>query len=568
MLMVISVRAENTTSLSSNIFIGVERKIEFLKSGYTTIKDTFLLSISNKSSINSVLTLDSFVVGIPRNYSRNLIYYSAYDALGNLSIVKGEGNEDFQWLEISFPEPIQLNHIEKYNFTVMYVFSDLIRKKPGAENLFHATFPLYPSLIYDVVYCNVTVMLPSTAKVSQDNFPQDIFINKTKNFRILNNFTSPLPAYANVSSWVEFSSPTFPLFKILELKRDLSIDSLGRITVTDFYEISTVNLKEIAFILPSNATDISVYDAYGKYPKYRVWVAKQSPISVVKVTLDEKLKNTKRGKIAIAYTLPFSQYVTRNNWQNYILKVNVTRPNEWIIKRIIIIVTLPEGANFVQEKQGNFEIKRIGFFQERAIFEYYNVTKFQDLVISVNYQYMPLWAAFRPTILAGTLIGVVSLILFFTRSTKAGAAISAPATPISPETIRKFTEAYEERLHILSDIDYLEHQLRRKKISRRQYRFRRRTLDKRLSAVQRTIINLQREIEAVGGRYVDMMRRLEAVSTDIEAINRSIADVEMRYRRGEISAEAYRQLLREYRRRKDEDEDVIEEIILKLKEET
>jgi len=508
MLMVISVRAENTTSLSSNIFIGVERKIEFLKSGYTIIKDTFLLSISNKSSINSVLTLDSFVVGIPRNYSRNLIYYSAYDALGNLSIVKGEGNEDFQWLEISFPEPIQLNHIEKYNFTVMYVFSDLIKKKPDAENLFHATFPLYPSLIYDVVYCNVTVMLPSTAKVSQDNFPQDIFINKTKNFRILNNFTSPLPAYANVSSWAEFSSPTFPLFKILELKRDLSIDSLGRITVTDFYEISTVNLKEIAFILPSNATDISVYDVYGKYPKYRVWVVKQNPISVVKVTLDEKLKNTKRGKIAIAYTLPFSQYVTRNNWQNYILKVNVTRPNEWIIKRIIIIVTLPEGANFVQEKQGNLEIKRIGFFQERAIFEYYNVTKFQDLVISVNYQYMPLWAAFRPTILAGTLIGVVSLILFFTRSTKAEAAIPAPATPISPETIRKFTEAYEERLHILSDIDYLEQQLRRKKISRRQYRFRRRTLDKRLSAIQRTIINLQREIEAAGERYADMMRRL------------------------------------------------------------
>ena len=64
-----------------------------------------------------------------------------------------------------------------------------------------------------------------------------------------------------------------------------------------------------------------------------------------------------------------------------------------------------------------------------------------------------------------------------------------------------------------------------------------------------------------------MIRRLEAASTDIEAINRSIADIEIRYRRGEISAEAYRQLVREYRRRKEENERVIEETLLRLREE-
>ena len=565
MLIATSVKAEKTISSSSNMVVGVERKIDIIKNGYIMINDTFLFSASNESLVN--FTLNDFLVGFPVNYSSNMIYYSAHDNEGNLPITKETRDESFQWLKISFPRPINLDNVGAYNFTVTYVFSDLIKRKSNLRDLFHASFPLYPSLIYDAAYCNVTVTLPSIVKVSQDNFPQDIFVNKTENFRVLNNFTSPLTAYANLSSWVEFSSSSFPLFKILELKRDLSIDGLGRISVTDIYEMVIVNVNKITFILPSNATNISVYDAYEKYPRYRVTATERNFTTMVEVTLGEKMENPEKGRIAITYTLPFHKYIFRSNWQSYMLKISLTKPNEWIIGRIIVTITLPEGANFVQEKQGELEIEKIGFFQEKATLRYYNVTKFQNLgILSVSYQYMSLWAAFRPTILAGVLMGFVSLIFFFTRAAGKRAEIVAPA-PISPETIRKFVESYEEKMRILFDIDYLEQQLRRRKISRRQYRFQRKTLDGRLLRVQRTISDLQRELEAAGGRYVDMIRRLEAASTDIEAINRSIADIEIRYRRGEISAEAYRQLVREYRRRKEENERVIEETLLRLREE-
>jgi len=565
MLIATSVKAEKTISSSSNMVVGVERKIDIIKNGYIMINDTFLFSASDESLVN--FTLNDFLVGFPVNYSSNMIYYSAHDNEGNLPITKETRDESFQWLKISFPRSINLDNVGTYNFTVTYVFSDLIKRKSNLRDLFHASFPLYPSLIYDAAYCNVTVMLPSIVKVSQDNFPQDTFVNKTEDFRVLNNFTSPLTAYTNLSSWVEFSSSSFPLFKILELKRDLSIDGLGRISVADIYEMVIVNVNKITFILPSNATNISVYDAYEKYPRYRVTATERNFTTIVEVTLGEKIEDSERGRIAIAYTLPFHKYISRSNWQSYMLKINLTKPNEWIIGRVIVTITLPEGANFVQEKQGDLEIEKIGFFQEKATLRYYNITKFQNLgILSVSYQYMPLWAAFRPTILAGVLMGFVSLIFFFTRAAGKRAEIVAPA-PISPETIRKFVESYEERMRILFDIDYLEQQLRRRKISRRQYRFRRKTLDGRLLKVQRAVSDLQRELEAAGGRYVDMIRRLEAASTDIEAINRSIADIEIRYRRGEISAEAYRQLVREYRRRKEENERVIEETLLRLREE-
>ena len=557
-------RAENSglPASPSGFSVGVEREISFINKGYVMINDTFLFSASNISGVSG---LDYYLVGLPRNYGKNLIYYSAYDAWGDLSVTLVEGDDGFQWLKISFPEPIEINDGEEYNFTVFYVFSDLIKRKADVRGTFHADFPLYPSLRDDADRCNVTVFLPSNAMISYENYPNETFVNKTSDFTSFYNSTSPLPPYANVSSWMEFFSSSFQLFKISEMRRELSVEGLGKISVTDFYKLSMANTEEITFILPPNATDISVYDAYGIYPQDQIVAKEENYTATVTVTLSDKLKDAEIGRIAISYTLPSWRYLSRIGWQYYALKVNLIKPNEWVIRRIIVTVTLPEGASFIQEAQ-HMKIERLSFFQERASLNYSNVTKFQDLgVLNMEYQYMPLWIAFKPTLWAGMLTGLVSLALILIKS--AGRAEAAAPIPVSPGTLRRFIEAYEERIHLRESIESLERLSRRGKISRRQYRLRRRNLDERLSIVQREIINLRRELEAAGARYAEMMRRLETASTDVESIKRDIAEVEVKYRRGEISAEVRRRLLREYQRRREDAESVIEEVLLRLREE-
>lgn len=545
-------------SLYLNKSVSVERKIEFLSGGYVMINDTFSLSMPKNSNVMASVT--GIVVGMPRNYSSYLIYYVAYDNRGNLPIKLVESDESFQWFEINFIEPITLDN-EVYNFTVTYIFSGLI--KSVDKNKFYVIFPLYPSLREDASSCNVTIALPSGVSVSEAKYSSDVFLNETSS--LLRNSTSPLAAYANTSSWIMFTSSTFKLLRFLKMMREIAVDGWGKITVNDLYEMNITNVDEITLNLPAGASHISVYDAYGIYQKNQIWITYKNDSVVVEISLSEKLRDSSRARISLSYNLPFWTYVTKYGWQHYALNINLTKPDEWIIQRIIVTIILPEGANFLPKDQHS-NIERVGLFQEKATTNYYNVTKFESLgTLSVRYQYAPFWAAFRPTLLSGALIGLLSLIFMLFKSS-GKVEVTAPAL-IPPETLKEFIKTFEERNSILSEIESLEQQSRRGKISRRQYKSMRKALDERLSSIQGKLASLKSEIESAGGRYADMMRRLEIASAEIEMVKRSINDVELRYRRGEISSESRRNLLEEYESRRKRAENIIEEVLLRFREE-
>ncbi|MEM1581233.1 MAG: hypothetical protein QXK89_01805 [Candidatus Bathyarchaeia archaeon] len=558
--------------LSINESTIVNRRIEFLSKGYVMINDTFTLSWSTLGNMSDLIFLIArsrinYTVGIPKNYSSNLIYYSAYDVNGSLIISLAESDDVFQWFKISFPKPVTVFGNGTYSFTVTYIFTELI--KVAGKNRFFAVFPLYPILEEDAQYCNITVVFPSTATVARDDYPQEVFLNKSSDFRELYNLTSPLKAYTNLSSWVRFSSSTFNLLKFLCMKREITIDGWGKIAVTDFYETKMVNVNEVTINLPADATDITVYDAYDVYPKSQVWITKKNSSVIVQITISDKLKNSDKARIAVSYGLPFWKYISKNGWLNYALNINLTKPDEWIIYRVVTKVILPEGASFVQE---NLDIKvkleKIGFFQEQAVMERYNITKFESLsVLNIKYQYMVFWIAFRPTLLAVILIGLTGLALMFIRSTSETETIRAAQLPVSLETLKNFIEVYEKKERIMSEMESLEQQSRKGKISRRQYKLRMKILDEQLSSLQRRFNELKDEIESAGGHYADMMRRFDAANAEIEAMKRSISDVELKYRRGDLSAEVRRKLVEEYESRRNAAEGVVEEILLRLREE-
>lgn len=559
---------ENIGALSqpANLHVNVERKITLLSGGYMMINDTFLLSQSMEGGSKPTL-VTSYVVGMPKNYSERLVYYRVFNHGGSLP-VKILEDELFWWLNVTFPEPVDLSVNKAYNFTVMLVLSDLISRKTAS--IFSATFPLYPSLTHEALSCNVTLILPSSAKVSENDYPTNIFVNKTGDFRVLNNITSPLPPYSNISSWIKFSDVTFRILKFLELRREISIDVWGKISAIDFYEIEAANVYSVDIILPLKATDIVVYDAYGKYSKADVRFSNESYGVVVKIYLSEKLRADGRIKIAVSYALPPQNYLVKDGWQNYVLKINLIRPDEWVIYKVALIVTLPEGASLIQVNEPitraqGIRVESVSPFQERVFVEYHSVVRFEDVSINVSYQYMVFWAGLRPTLLAAAIVGS-AIILFLLAKSSAHVGIPSP-TPVSVEILRKFIEVCEEKNRIMSEMESLEEQSARGKISRRQYRLMRKNLEGQLSSVQKSFLDLKAKMEAAGRTYANMIKRLEEAEAEIEVMKRSISEVEVRYRRGEISAETRRSLLEDYRRRIDRAESVRDEILLRLKEE-
>ncbi|MEM2110364.1 MAG: hypothetical protein QXX08_00595, partial [Candidatus Bathyarchaeia archaeon] len=444
-----------------------------------------------------------------------------------------------------------------YNFTIVYVFSRLI--EAGENRSFRAVFPLYPILTRKADFSKVTVMLPIGANFTGSSTN---FLNSTMDSRVvLYNETSSLEPFRSVSSWVNFTASDFVLLEVEEMRRELRIDAFGELHVTDFYEITNLKGGKLSFILPPNATGISFQDIYGIYDQSKMIVTKEKKYTEINVTLRNAILTENKTDFLVAYKIPFWEYVAQDTWYIYKLNVSLARPN-WVLKQFTVVITLPEGAVF-QSSTMSLSLEK-SFLSETLKMVASNVTRFHSLDFDLNYQYTILWSSFRPTLWTGAIIALFGIVFFLVRKPKLEAVVVAP---VLIETLRRFVEIYDERRRLISDRESLEQQAQRGKISRRQYRLRRSSIDSRLSKLVKDSAEFKKKIEAAGGRYTEMMKRLEIAETMLETLGRDIERVEARYQREEISSEARHRLLEEYNHGKEQAENTIYEIILRLREE-
>jgi len=537
--------------------IQVNRVIQSDSGGILIMNDTVTLSANVSQNVAS---LTRFQIGLPTEYGRSLAYFFAYDASGRLQTAWGtySNRTEFGWIDTSFPQPVNVSDGGSYSFTVVYVFSGLV-KATGAST-FRIDFPLYPSLTETAGICNVTVMLPLGSALSSSSSG---FSNKTVDSRrILNNETSLLPTFAGSSSWVTFTASDFQILEVNEMKREIRIDAWGKPTVTDFYQITNRAISSLTYVslaLPLDAETVSVQDIYGVLTS-GVTVTTKAKYTEVKVNLPSSIQTGDKVKLLVTYSLPADKVITRNGWQDYALNVSLTRPDVLVIKTFSVAVYLPEGASFQSATKTPSQVTKDVFAQTVNFYDY-NVTRFHNSSFNLKYQYLFLWAAFRPTLWIGTGAAIVVVALFFMRKPK-----QVAVTPVSTGILRKFVDTYEEKRRIKREQEALEQQVLKKKISRRQYKLRRSSLDGRMSKLQKDLVEIRRETEGIRGQYAERMKQLEVAEAEIETLDRDIERVDARFRRHELSTEAHKKLVNEYNRRKEQAENTIAESLLRLRE--
>ena len=509
--------------------------------------------------------LEEFQIGFPLQYRGCLAHFIAYDDSGRLQATLNDpiNGAGFLWIDVVFREPVNVSGGISYDFTVVSFFSGLV----GAnQTLFRGDFPAYPALKVEASFCNVTVMLPVEGKF--ESHSPDLLNRTVDSRQVLYSEKAPLEAFMNISSWVEFSAyiSDFLLLDVAEWSREVKIDGLGGIAVADLYRIinrGDRSIDRITFVLPPNATGVSVQDAYATYAASKIVMNDFQEYAEVKVSLREALRAEEQVRLLIVYGLPFEEYVAQRGWQDYIVNVSVARPYDWILRRSKVTVTLPEGAELRLSSKEPSRIEKEGFLA-KIEFAQDNVTRFHELNVNVEYRYLILWTSFRPTLWVGTAVALLGGVFFIRRMSRPEAAVTFA---LPSDVVGKFVDSHEEKRRLRSKLESLERQVRRGKISRRSYRLRRSSLDGRLSRLQRDLASLGAEIEAGSRRHAEWIRQLETAEAEIETLDRDIGRVEVRYRRREISAEARRRLLDEYSRIKERAENRIAEILLSLREE-
>ncbi len=547
-------------STSANLQVSkVDHAIEVRKGGLVVINDTVRLSAIGEG----VISLQNFSMGFPFQYGSNLDYGFAYetsnpDIQHTVVLNVGSRRIGFYGVNVNFDRTVDVSENKSYEFTVTFVFSNLVSQDQYSTTLFNITsFPMYPSLVQDVTTCNVMVTLPNTANYQGSSHT----FNSTTidSVKILNHTRSPLENFTRESAWLVFSSDDFTIIEVNKIERQLMPDQWGNLFLADLYQVTnkgTETLSELQVQLPQGAYSRSVRDASGDRP----WSPTENGVTIL---LRNALNENEKATFTVAYQLPRENYVEKHGWHDFTLTFNSIESFNWTIRKLTVAVTLPEGAE-LQSSSMNPDSVQKNAFQEVATFVFLNATPFHDLKFDLTYRQLVFWASFRPTLWMGVLAAVVAAIALFWRAPRVP---RVPTIPVPPKDIRRFVNIYEKKTRRLQELESIEKQALKGKISRRQYRVRKRTLENRISVTSRDLASLREKMSTASPRYADMMRQIEVAETRLMGAETDIRRLETRYRQGEISKASYRRLLNEYNSRRDGAKTTIDGVLLRLREE-
>jgi hypothetical protein len=342
------------------------------------------------------------------------------------------------------------------------------------------------------------------------------------------------------------------------IEREITLHS-GNIHVVNSFTITNIGdrITSLDFGIPQDAKDITFWDEMGNLD-----VIESS--GAITVNLRNVLKADEVKSLYLSYNIPWESYVIQQNGLNYNLDFTFYEQFNWTIGELIVSVILPEGASFQSSTPINpSNVERSGL-QDTVTFTLSDVTPSDNLNFSLNYRYLIFWSSFFPTIWVGILVAVVTVFAFLW---KVPTPVSTPMITVPPEDLRMFVNAYEEKERIQSELKSMEKRLQKHKIPRRRYKVRKKMMDGRLATMSKDLAFHREKIRSAGSKYANMMRQIEVAETNLEGAERDIQRAKARYRRGEVSKDAYGKLMDEYTRRSEEAEATIDGIILRLREE-
>jgi len=559
------------TDTLSSVDIQVDHTVQIKDGGLVVINDTIRLSTEPGQNIEP---LQNFSIGFPFKYQSNLDYCFAYDASNlderlEVALDVGLGRIGFYGVNVLFPgSGINIGDGGSYSFTVVFVFSNFISSEVFAANgeeevFFTADFPLYPSVTQDVSTCNVTVILPYGANCTVSSFEIDgLDFNTTIHdlHQILNHTESPLESFSYESAWLEFyalTDHTLYLISVDEVKRDLVLDEWGHVLLSDSYYLTNEGGSYRPVVhLPQGAYDVSAQDASGDL---------EVDVGEGNATIYKYIDHEMSARFTVSYRLPREIYIRQESWRDFVLTFSFFEGFDCKISDLTVTIGLPEGAEFQLDAcHPKPQSVEKGVFQQTIVFTFYNVTPLHDLDFDLTYRYVIFWASFRPTLWMGVLIAIVCAVVFLWRAPKLP---SAPIIPVPTKVLTSFFDSYKEKRRILGDLESLEQQVRKRKISRRRYKVRRRGLESRVSVLSRDLTGLREKIRKAGPRYTNTMRQIEAAETELEGAEAAIRRIEIRYRHRELSTETYRTQIAEYNRRRERAKTTIDGVLLRLREE-
>lgn len=560
LLMAISIISPAHATGGTKPSVTIARTVQIHIGGLVVINET--ITIRN----NSTSPISNFLVGLPMNYSSNLVISRWQNGSIILPVAFGPNHENLDiqlnaplekeniyGIKVGFTRPIDPN--QSYTFTLTYIFSRLISFLLGG-NKYTLNLPSYSCITQDANECNVTVILPVDSTVTD-------FETKLVNGKpTFSYYIAPLQAYSDNSTQISFTSSKMGLFKCDWATRDITLDPLGGVQIADSYHVknlSPVPVYQINLAFPRGFSNVMANDVCGAIAATTSG-SKDGSVNA-SITFRLPLYENESYRFTVNSFAPATVCIKQLDWELYRLEFQLSPSNTWVINSLSVSVNLPEGAEFEIPPSQSTTITHSGL-RQTLTYELVNATPIvQDMSFKVNYRYNLLWVAFHPVIWLGTAITIICSIILIRRRARP----HMPTLGIPTDILRDFVEAYDEKTSLQAELESLESRFKTGKIRRHDYKWRAKDIRQHTTILDRELIDLKARLKEAGGRYLDAVSKIEATEGALETIKRDLDQIELQYRLGKISKEAYETLLYGFEKRRDRARATIDENIISLR---
>ena len=546
----------------------VNHTVKVLYNGYVFVNDT--IRIVGKAAVDTA-TIENFRLGFPHKYGQHVLRIMAFSGSTNFEVASDVPLDDrmgFYTVEITFPQPLSVTNGTVHVFTVGFVLSNSLLQRQDTSNVtsYILDFPAYPGLTKPASSCNGLIVLPDNAT----------FLGGSVAGFTYNRTSLPAFNYSQSSVTFSMSGGKLLLVDIPEMKREVAVNEFGGISGSDTYRMTNrmqTELSLVQVLLPLNASGVQAEDQFGR-TKIGI-VLTDARTSRYNVTFESALTGGNSTLFTLKYSLPSEVYRTRQagSADSFVLDFPLFRDLDYYIERASTTFELPEGARLHSfEKTSNtstYSLTR-SVFQETLTVVKQNVIPLDRFDVKLSYVYNPIWLAFRPALWVWALAIVGSVIAVVWKRPKAPGEVVAPtvAVRMRPESLKEFSDGYEEKLKIILELDALETKVEKGKIPRRRYKVQKETLRTRLSTLSHTLDEYKEKMRAAGGHYSELMLQLEVAESEIKEVDNALRNDAIRHNQGELSLEAFKKRQDDYRRRKEKAEATINGILLRFREET
>ncbi len=567
----------NLKGLDDITITKIERDVELNEYGLVHIEDEIEVENNNHNSI------DSFFIGIPEEYSEDLVYYEAIGEDKSTLLTEASDNvmDDFELIAVYFDSPLlpdQSKTIEfkqTYKNLLTYEIPEDQKDEDDPEQLVSFEYYVFPLLPYEIDGKIIAKFdIPTTSDFADYSDWGDVKGDTITydHSDIVDPFLENLAFNKLIN--ISFTEEYVTKMEFIEINREIFISPWGILKVTDEFLVKNkgeINIDELSFEIPGPAKEVYVYDDLGEItgitldPEINYTKVEKKDL---KIDLSENRVQITPGskyRFSVRYFLPFEKYFSINWFQESFYIDVIGTANEFLGREqtIKIIIEGCYSIDYVSDPPDAIENTQNSII---LVYEsdYLSPLERKEILLTFTVNYFDL--LFRPFIFM-LLVGLISTAYVLIIKSKKEVAEDILLKELIPvNELRQFCSLYEEKNALILEIREAEELTKRKKMVKKKYKNLLNKNTVKIQEIENELIPFKKAVVEASLTFENILSKLEVLEAERISVNDSLNLLEARYKRGRLpSKAAYLKLTDNFLRRRRKIDRSIDKSIQTLK---